>query len=151
MCGVTVMIPVILTEISGVSWRNDLFPNTWAPAIRAHLMAPWMFPGDPRDAFEYGTDDHLSQVDHPAGDALENEPEPPLFRLLGDVPPGATSEGAIMLAPPRGGPGLRTLEVRLMQDGSPTPIATLRERLQVGGTAVGAHSGGDAQKMAPAL
>lgn len=87
----------------------------------------------------------------PAGEALENEPEPPLFRLLGDVPPGATSEGAIMLAPPRGGPGLRTLEVRLMQDGSPTPIATLRERLQVGGTAVGAHSGGDAQKMAPAL
>jgi hypothetical protein len=87
----------------------------------------------------------------PGGEALENEPEPPLFRLLADVAPGATSEGAIMLAPPRGGPGPRTLEVRLVQDGSPTPIATVRNRVRVGGRATGVDSGGNAQEVAPTL
>lgn len=55
----------------------------------------------------------------------------PMFRLLDDVPPGSSAEGAIMLWPPKGAPGPWTLEIRLFQEGTAEPIATLRKRIDV--------------------
>jgi len=55
----------------------------------------------------------------------------PLFRLLSDVAPGGEARGAIMLTPPKGGPGIWTLEVRLRQQGAEEPIATIRRPIEV--------------------
>lgn len=55
----------------------------------------------------------------------------PMFRLLTDVAPGTTEEGAIMLWPPKGESGPWTLEVRVFQDGVAEPIATARRQIEV--------------------
>lgn len=55
----------------------------------------------------------------------------PMFRLLNDVPPGVTAAGAIMLWPPKGEPGPWTLEIRLFQEGTAEPIATLKRPIHV--------------------
>ena len=55
----------------------------------------------------------------------------PLARFLADIPPGEQAEGAIALAPPKGPPGRWTLEIQLVQQGDPTPIALRRFTVDV--------------------
>lgn len=55
----------------------------------------------------------------------------PFFRLLADIPPAGEEPGAVMLWPPKGAPGLWTLEVRLRQMGVAEPIATARRPIEV--------------------
>lgn len=55
----------------------------------------------------------------------------PLARFLSDIPPGERVDGAILLAPPKGPPGRWTLEIQLVQQGDPTPIAIRRFAVDV--------------------
>lgn len=67
----------------------------------------------------------------PEGTPTVDQFEVPMFRLLSDVEPGSTEEGAIMLWPPKGEPGTWTLEVRLFQRGELEPLAVERHLVDV--------------------
>ncbi len=60
----------------------------------------------------------------PDGVPEEFQAPVPFFQLLRDVPATSQTDGAIMLTPPRGPPGLWTLEVQLVQQSTDEPIAT---------------------------
>lgn len=53
----------------------------------------------------------------------------PLFRLLADVEPHSEADGAVMVTPPHGQPGTWTIELRLLQEGNPEPIATRSDQV----------------------
>jgi len=78
-------------------------------------------------------------------------PRGPVSRLLHDVPPGATVDSTLMVAPPPGGRGAWRLEVLLVQHGLGEPLASAtfdvelrppRDRPEAGGQGAAVGGGG---------